>query len=143
VVFDHTLRRRLPADLAAQITTSRTAVLLVHSGYTPNSGVQRVRDIVPDEAEELLKRRVAFYNLWKPLFDVVEELPLACCDAQSQVDQDLLLMELKYRERTGEIYVLGHSPGHRWWYFPRMTLDQALLLKTYDSKTDGRDSARP
>ena len=138
VVFDHTLRRRLAADLAAQTTTSRPAVLLVHSDYTPNSGVQRVRDIVPDEAEELLKGRVAFYNVWKPLFDVVEELPLACCDAQSQLDDDLMVMQLKYRERTGEIYVLRHNPDHRWWYFPRMTPDQALLLKTYDSETDGR-----
>ena len=138
VVFDHTLRRRLPADLAAQSTTSRPAVLLVHSDYTPTWGVQRVRDIVPDDAEALLKGRVAFYNVWKLLFDVVEELPLACCDAQSQLDADLLLMELKYRERTGEIYVLRHNPDHRWWYFPRMTPDQALLLKTYDSETDGR-----
>lgn len=137
-VFDHTIRRRLPADLSAQTEVKRPAVLLVHSDYTPKSGPQRVKDILPDEADELLKGRVAFFNVWKPLFETVEELPLACCDAQSQVDEDLLLMELKYRERTGEIYVLRHSEKHKWWYFPRMEPDQALLLKTYDSETDGR-----
>ena len=47
-------------------------------------------------------------------------------------------MDLKYRERTGEIYVMRHSPSHRWYYFPHMQPDQALLLKTYDSETDGR-----
>ena len=63
---------------------------------------------------------------------------MACCDARSQADGDLMLMELKYRERTGEIYVMHYNPDHQWWYFPNMTPDQALLLKTYDSQTDGR-----
>ena len=137
-VFDHTIRRRLPADLSQQTEVKRPAVLLVHSDYTPKSGPKRVRDVLPDDAEDLLGRRVAFYNVWKPLFETVEELPLACCDCQSQAEDDLLIMELKYRERTGEIYVMRHSDRHHWWYFPRMTPKQALLLKTYDSETDGR-----
>lgn len=138
VVFDHTIRKRLPADLKQQTTVQRPAVMLVHSDYTPASGPQRVRDILPDEADALLARRVAFYNVWKPLYRRVEELPLAMIDAQTQVEADLLRMDLRYRERTGEIYVLRHSPRHRWHYFPQMEADQALLLKTYDSETDGR-----
>lgn len=137
-VFDHTIRKRLPSDLKAQTEINRPAVLLVHSDYTPNSGPQRVRDILPDEADGLLKRRVAFFNVWKPLYRKVEELPLAMCDATSSSDEDMLIMELKYRERTGEIYVMRYSPTHRWYYFPEMRPDQALLLKTYDSETDGR-----
>jgi hypothetical protein len=138
VIFDHTLRKRLPADLAQQTTVNRPAVLLVHSDYTVASGPQRVRDLLPNEADTLLQRRVAFYNVWKSLHDVVEELPLAMCDATSQAEGDMLRMDLKYRERTGEIYVMRHSPAHRWVYFPQMRGDQALLLKTYDSAVDGR-----
>ncbi len=138
VIFDHTLRKRLPADLNQQTTMNRPAVLLVHSDYTVASGPQRVRDLLPDEADELLQRRVAFYNVWKSLYDVVEELPLAMCDSTSQNEGDMLRMELKYRERTGEIYVMRYSPTHRWVYFPSMRADQALLLKTYDSEMDGR-----
>ncbi len=137
-VFDHTIRKRLPADLKAQTTVQRPAVLLVHSDYTVKSGPQRVRDIVPEAADELLKGRVAFFNVWKPLYRRVEELPLAMCDARSHDPGDMLLMELKYLERTGEIYVMRWSPKHRWIYFPRMEADQALLLKTFDSETDGR-----
>ena len=136
VVFDHTLRKRLPADLKQQTVVNRPAVMLVHSDYTPRSAPQRVRDVLPDEAEDLLSRRVAFYNVWKPLYRRVEELPLAVCDASTQDDADLLRMDLKYRERTGEIYVLRHSPKHRWYYFPQMEAHHALLLKTYDSETD-------
>lgn len=137
-VFDHTIRKRLPPDLKLQTTVKRPAVLLVHSDYTVRSGPQRVRDIVPEDAEKLLQRRVAFYNVWKPLYRRVEELPLAMCDATTHASQDMLTMDLKYRERTGEIYVMRYSPQHRWIYFPLMPADHALLLKTYDSETDGR-----
>jgi hypothetical protein len=137
-VFDHTIRKRLPADLKQQTTVQRPAVLLVHSDYTVASGPQRVRDLLPEEADDLLQRRVAFYNVWKPLYRRVEELPLAMCDATTHAEGDMLRMDLKYRERTGEIYVMRHSPRHRWYYFPQMEAAQALLLKTYDSETDGR-----
>lgn len=138
VIFDHTIRKRLPADLSAQTTVNRPAVLLVHSDYTVASGPQRVRDILPDEADDPLSRRVAFYNVWKSLREPVEELPLAMCDATSQNEGDMLRMELKYRERTGEIYVMRYAPSHRWTYFPGMTAAEALLFKTYESETDGR-----
>ena len=137
-VFDHTIRKRLPADLKQQTTVQRPAVLLVHSDYTVASGPQRVRDIVPDDAERLLQGRVAFFNVWKPLYRRVEELPLAMCDASTHEPADMLRMDLKYRERIGEIYVMRYSRAHRWLYFPQMDPTQALLLKTYDSETDGR-----
>ena len=63
VVFDHTIRKRLPADLKQQTTVQRTAVMLVHSDYTPASRPQRVRDVVPEDAQELLNGRVAFFNV--------------------------------------------------------------------------------
>ena len=137
-VFDHTIRKRLPPDLSVQTTVQRPAVMLVHSDYTVVSGPQRVRDLLPVEAPALLERRVAFYNVWKPLYRRVEELPLAMCDATTHDPQDMLRMDLKYQERTGEIYVMRWSPKHRWFYFPQMEAAQALLLKTYDSETDGR-----
>lgn len=138
VIFDHTIRKRLPADLKAQTTVQRPAVLLVHSDYTVDSGPQRVHDIMGQQAEALLQGRVAFYNVWKPLYETVYELPLAMCDARSHHEGDMLRMELKYRERTGEIYVMRYAPDHRWLYFPEMQVQHALLLKTYDSATDGR-----
>ena len=125
-------------DIEEQTEVRRPAVRLAHCDYTHESGPQRVRDLLPDDAEVLLQKRVAFYNVWKPLVSKVEELPLAVCDVSSNQPGDLLLMDLKYRDRDGEIYVLRHSPKHKWIYFPEMLSSQALLLKTYDSETDGR-----
>ena len=144
VGFDHKIRRKLSKEQMEgnvqdeKSVVNRPAVLLVYSDYTPSSGPKRVRDIMKDEAEELLKGRVAFFNAWKPLCEKVEELPLAMCDVRTSADADFLAMKLKYRERTGEIFVLRHSPKHEWYYILWMESKHAILLKTYDSETDGR-----
>ena len=139
-IFDHTVRRRMddPSNLSDQTTVKRPAVQMVHCDYTANSGPQRVRDCFPEEAEYLLGRRVAFYNVWKPLYNQVEELPLAMCDVKSTPPEDFIKVDLLYKERTGEVYVMRYSPTHRWMYFPLMEANQAIILKTYDSETDGR-----
>jgi hypothetical protein len=140
IVFDHTIRSKVNAQqqTAEHTTTQRAPVMIVHCDYTPTSGPLRVRQLIPEEADTVLKRRVAFYNLWKPLRRRVEEKPLAMCDVTSAAQDDMFKMALRYRERTGEIFVMRHSSAHRWWYFPRMSPETVLLLKTYESETDGR-----
>ena len=140
VVFDHTIRTKQNAQqqTAEHTTTQRAPVMLVHCDYTPLSGPLRVRQLLPTEADELLTRRVAFFNFWKPLRRRVDEKPLAMCDATSTVAEDFLSLKMNYRDRTGQIYVLRHAPPHHWWYFPQMTPEHVVLLKTYDSEMDGR-----
>lgn len=140
LVFDHTIRseRNAQKKLTDEKNTSqRTPVMLVHCDYTNESGPLRVTQLLGTEAEDLLSRRVAFINVWKPL-NVVEERPLAMCDAQTCHDDDFFKLFLHYRDRVGENYVMSYSPRHKWWYFPRMMPDHAILLKTFDSATDGR-----
>ena len=38
---------------------------------------------------------------------------------------------------------MKYNPDHRWFYVPRMTADEILLLKCFDSKTDGRARFAP
>ncbi|KIW11606.1 hypothetical protein PV08_10908 [Exophiala spinifera] len=140
LVFDHTIRtkRNESKKLTQESNTSQRApVMLVHCDYTAESGPVRVRQLLKDEADDLLSRRVAFFNVWKPL-NVVEERPLAMCDVGSSPMEDFFKLFLHYRDRTGENYVMRYSPNHKWYYFPKMKPDQAILLKTYDSETDGR-----
>ncbi len=139
-VFDYNIRSKA---VKALTTSAANPVRLVHSDYTPKSGPQRVRDTLPDEAEVLLKRRVAFFNLWKPIHRRVEELPLAMCDVGSMTEGDCIRLALRYPERTGEIFTMRHSANHKWYYFPKMDPSQALLLKCYDSEVDGRARFMP
>jgi hypothetical protein len=109
-------------------------VKFAHNDYTIKSGPQRVRDLVGDlEAEELLKHRYAFINVWRPVRGPIEEFPLAVCDAKSMTLKDFVATDLKYRDRTGEVYSVAYNPTHRWFYFPRMRTEEALLLKCFDS----------
>ena len=56
---------------------------------------------------------------------------------------DLLATDLIYPDRTGEIYHLAYNPRQRWYYFPDMRRDEALLIKGYDSRHDGRARFTP
>lgn len=137
LVFDHTIRTQKNSQKKLtdeKNTSQRTPVALVHCDYTAESGPVRVRQLLKDEAEDLLSRRVAFINVWYPL-NKVEENPLAMCDVTSSPPDDFFKLYLRYRERTGENYVMRHNDKHQWYYFPDMTPDKVILLKTYDSDT--------
>jgi hypothetical protein len=136
VVFDHTVRHA-PTALE-RMNGVREPVKRAHNDYTVKSGPQRVRDLLGGEAEALLEKRFAIVNLWRPIGAPVEEAPLAFCDAQSIAPADLVANDLVYRDRVGETYALAPNPAHRWFYFPRMTPDEAALIKCYDSAEDGR-----
>lgn len=131
VVFDHNVRcapRAKGGERGIQ-----EPVKVVHNDYTVKSGPQRVRDLLPDEAEALLKNRFAVINVWRPIRGPVEEAPLAVCDATSMTQQDFVEHELAYRDRRGEVYSVAYNPNHRWYYFPRMQRDEAMLIKCFDS----------
>lgn len=138
LVFDHTIRTKgnQGKKLTQETNTSQRApVRLVHCDYTSEGGPVRVKQLLPNEADDLLSRRVAFINVWKPLAKV-EEMPLAMCDVTSSPPQDFFKLYLRYRDRTGENYVMRHNPKHKWWYFPDMDADKVILLKTFDSDQD-------
>jgi len=137
LVFDHTLRS---ADESAQVEKKlREPVKVVHNDYTEWSGPQRVRDLLPeDEAQALLEGRVAVVQAWRPIRGPVVSSPLAICDAQSVKPEDLIPAERHHKDRVGEIYQLGFNPEHRWYWFPEMQRNEALLFKCYDSHKDGR-----
>jgi hypothetical protein len=141
VVFDHTLRSGDEAEREAKLV--REPVLSAHNDYTEWSGPQRVREIMGDEAERLLRRRFAIIQVWRAIRKPIQANPLAVLDARSLVPEDLLVAERRYPHRVGQTYRLKHNPNHRWFYFPEMRRDEALVFKVYDSETDGRARFTP
>lgn len=136
VIFDHTVRT---ADRAVE-RGLRTPVSSVHNDYTEKSGPQRVRDLLPPaEAEMRLNKRFAEYNVWRNIAaDPIEMMPLGFVDAETIAPRDLAVCDLVYADRTGEIYQGVYNTDHHWYYFPRMTREEAVLIKCYDSMKDGR-----
>ena len=136
LVFDHTLRTA--DDELRETRKIREVVRRVHNDYTEWSGPQRVRDLLPQEADELLRRRFAVVQVWRPIRHPVESFPLAICDARSIAPSDLVISERRYPGRVGQTYAITYNPEHRWYWLPRMRRDEALVFKVYDSMKDGR-----
>jgi hypothetical protein len=82
-------------------------------------------------------------NLWRTIRGPLLDTPLGLCDAASVAANDLVASDLIYPNRNGETYSVKFNQDHRWFYFPEMTADEALLLKCYDSATDGRARFAP
>ena len=131
LIFDHTIRTSHQRPRGVGLP--REAVLRVHNDYTLKSGPQRVRDLVPEEAEARLRKRFAIVNVWRPIVGPLQQFPLALGDAASLAADDIIATDLIYPDRVGEIYSIAYNPAQRWFYFPEMTRDEVVLLKTYDS----------
>ncbi len=131
IVFDHTLRTA--GGVKPDGTPVREPVPRVHNDYTEKSAPQRVRDLLPAEADALLQRRFAFINVWRPLKAPLLHFPLALADASSIAFEDAVTSDLIYRDRVGETYLFHHSDRHQWFYFPAMATDEVVLIKCFDS----------
>src|SRR5260370_18199192 len=81
VVFDHTLRT--PDQDLREAAKIREVVRRVHNDYTEWAAPKRVRDLLPDEADELLQRRFAIVQVWRPIRHPVECCPFAIPAAHS------------------------------------------------------------
>ncbi|MET0500824.1 MAG: CmcJ/NvfI family oxidoreductase [Candidatus Binatia bacterium] len=136
VVFDHTLRSADPATREEKQISG--PVRNAHNDYTDWSGPQRVRDLLPDEAEELLKRRFAIVQTWRPINKPVQREPLAIADARSIGTQEMVTSARIYPDRVGETAHMTFNPDHVWYYFPNMQRNEAIVFKTFDSARDGR-----
>ena len=141
VLFDHTIRSGDSAEREAR--KLREPVLSVHNDYTEWSGPQRVRELLPEEAESLLARRFAIVQVWRSIAPVVESNPLGLIDSRTVTSGDLIASERRYPNRIGETYQVSFNPAHAWSYFPHLRREEAIVFKVYDSAKDGRARFTP
>jgi hypothetical protein len=134
VAFDHIVRN---AARMAKGSGIKGYAGRVHNDYTAWSAPQRVRDLMGDEAEELLRHRYTEINVWRPIRGPLLRSPLALCDAQTLAEENLVASELRYPDRTGETYAVTHNPAQRWYFFPKMEADEAVLIRCFDSARTG------
>jgi len=125
IVFDHTIRRD---------NGSRNPVMAVHVDQTAESAAGRVRRHAAEEAEELLKHRFQIINYWKPIKGPVLSYPLAYGDATTVKEEDVVSVQHRYKDWVGSTASVKYNPNQRFYYTPEMAVDEALLLKCFDSK---------
>ena len=170
--FDHNLRSASGKQNKKRISGGQQVqepLRIVHGDYTLTSAPQRLRDMtVPPRVNDTLSSilgkheslldhktvehalnhngRYAIINLWRNIASQpVATYPLALCDGQTVDPTDLVVFEIHYHDRIGENYFAKYSPNHKWWYYPAMTNQEALLIKQWDSsgglaQSQGADS---
>lgn len=136
IAFDHNVRNAGRAAVGE--AGIRGPVPRTHNDFTARSGPERARAELAARGLDpaLLEGRYAIVNLWRPIGRRVEKWPLALADARTIAPGDWVECDLVYRDRVGETYALGFNPAQSWYYFPRLALDEAILIKGYDSNED-------
>lgn len=142
IVFDHLLRKREPGR--PPLTFGRSgdgtqpgSVGRVHNDYTDKSGQLRLGRVLQDDQRAASVRRYCVVNIWRSAKGPIVDTPLAVCDARTVFVRDMVGSDIRYQDRTGEIYLFKHSDRHRWYYYPEMNRDEALVFKQYDSQVSG------
>ncbi len=157
--FDHNIRSASGKQSQKRIAGGQQVqgpLHLVHGDYTLYSAPQRLRDLTrppsgndtlcsilqegeslvdPADAQRVLNDgRFAIINVWRNITDIpVAVHPLALCDGRSVSPEDLVVFEIHYQDRIGENYFAKYSPTQQWYYYPKMTREEALLIKQWDS----------
>jgi hypothetical protein len=136
VVFEHKLRTT--DDGLREAHKVQGIVRNVHNDYTESSGPECLRFHLPQEADALLRHRFAIVQVWRPTCGPVETFPLAVCEACSLSTGDLVMSARSFTGGVGQSYSISYNPDHRWYWFPHMRCDEALVFKVYESLDDGR-----
>ncbi|MFK7897313.1 MAG: CmcJ/NvfI family oxidoreductase [Myxococcota bacterium] len=157
--FDHNVRSVAGKTKGRQIEGGQQVqapARIVHGDYTLTSAPQRLRDLArapsendtyraalgagetlldPDRVEQVLSGgRFAIINVWRNIVaEPVQRDPLAFCDAQSVRPEELVVFEIHYADRIGENYFAKSAEAHRWFVYPELTRDEAVLIKQWDS----------
>lgn len=113
----------------------------VHMDYTDNTTWDRYLALhgerVPADAA-----RVYALNFWRPLSATADDQPLAVCDARTVRPADLGEAVIhgygaenySWHDIGIETFSVAASARHRWYYFPNMTPDEVLIIKSFDSE---------
>ena len=132
VVFDHTFRTLNDAIIEEKGT--REPVKAVHNDYTDRSARQRVKDIMSEEAaEELLSKRFAIVQTWRPINHPVMTEPFALADGRTVPNSSFVALQRRYSYRTAETYHISHDPEHVFYYLSEMTPEETYIFKVYDT----------
>ena len=142
VVFDHNVRRGNALQLTREGRIVGRPVHHAHTDYTPRSALQRLQQELGPQAQDGVSRYLQV-NLWRPIRAPLRDAPLAICDGASVGRASLRKVELRYTDRTGEIYYLLHEPTQRWYFASDMSVDEAWLFKNFDSAPRGSAGVAP
>lgn len=141
-------------DVARGVGDVYRAATDVHVDSDPATSRARATRLLEARGETLDGyRRFMNINVWRALSPPPQDRPLAVChglslgrqsgctnrsmNVEKMPPRDQMLKERPKDAEPRDGFLFHYDPGHRWFYFPDMTRDEALLFKLYDSAETG------
>ena len=158
--FSHQIRKHTAEEVKAMANGLKDEDVLKAVGPTTFAHCDNSKDgaltVLKDKVsgEEFEKRKKGHWgiiNVWRPLGRPVTRDALAMLDSQTLLEDDLIGVK-SFFPRPGQgafdsAYDAGEgfetaqvraNDDHRWYFASELQLDESLVFKQYDSKTDGR-----
>ncbi|KAM0491756.1 hypothetical protein ACHAP8_010386 [Fusarium lateritium] len=111
------------------------ASLYAHVDHSIANCEWRVQQLMAEKKKEM-PQRWELINIWVPLKGPVQGSPLAVCDYQTVLRDDLIAVDSVFPHRVMEVYHVKYNPSHRWYYLDEQNVDDLLILKSWDSEED-------
>ncbi|TID17725.1 hypothetical protein E6O75_ATG10370 [Venturia nashicola] len=94
-----------------------------------------VHQYYPEEAEELLKKRVQVVNVWRPISTVLRD-PLGVADLHSQSPDDVAAIHVYMPDGTIATTINGcrENPNHKFYYKYKQQPDEPVLFLQFDNQ---------
>ncbi|KAJ5719873.1 hypothetical protein N7493_006751 [Penicillium malachiteum] len=134
IIFDHTIRRQ-------NEDAPRKPLYRAHVDQSAKAAAERVLLHIPDESKAKAKAiingdcRYRIINFWRPINGTVDTNPLAWAALDNVEEEDLVPVEFRSAERTGEIMLLRPNTNLKWMYLSGLEESEILLLKCFDSES--------
>ncbi len=93
--------------------------------------------------------RFILFSLWRAFSAPPQDWPIALCEFDSAQDMpeirsvkievprlpqgDERFAPIEGEDQMGASALFAFDPGHRWWWYPAMTRDEAIFIKFHDS----------
>ncbi|KAL0930185.1 uncharacterized protein CTRU02_215005 [Colletotrichum truncatum] len=127
----------------ARTSGGRTGRLLfAHLDNTVNSSWSRISPFLTVEERQRVisgQTRARIINIWRPMRDHAEDIPLAVCDPKTNTDLgDVVAVDLIQDDRPAkELAYFAWNPNHRWYWLSNQTPEEIIIMTQYDTHPPG------
>jgi hypothetical protein len=150
--FDHTWRNSLRSNFDSSIggkSHFSSAVARVHTDFTPASSLEKVDQLIEQkkigsEFADGARYRRAIVNVWRVYGggDRCTAAPLAVIDPSTVAASCCFPYALVHETRAGVNGSISFDPAHKWYYFPEMRKDEALLFYNFEEGVQDLQASR-
>lgn len=110
--------------------------LTVHNDYTNKSMLTKLKKHIKDNNIQLdieSYSRIAIVIIWRSCKGIIKSYPLALCDIRTVEKGQILNVTRLSDIGKNEVQLAKFNKANKWYYFPNMTLNEAIMFKSADS----------